>query len=188
MFPSLFRVKVQLINREKQENPDVTHIQQLSQLAKHIYDSNLFPPYATGNESPGRDMARLLGLHSLYHLCQIVLLCPLVSLFSGRRGIAGDSTQGYAQTITKHAIYHGQLIRDYIARKQDISKLSSHVGFASFVSTSIILTLLRSRARRHQHEHTRDHVSHAIVTLIQDSIDILSILQTFWEPLQPMVS
>ncbi|EGU79870.1 hypothetical protein FOXB_09632 [Fusarium oxysporum f. sp. conglutinans Fo5176] len=156
-------------------------------LAKDIYQSSQFPPYVTGNEGTGRDIARLLGLHSLYHLCQIVLLCPLVSLFSGRRGITGEGTQNHAQTITKHAIHQGHLIRDYIAKKQDISKLSSHVGFASFVSTSIILTLLRSRARRHRDdENTRDHVSHTLVTLIQDSIDILSILQTFWEHLEPM--
>ncbi|EXA36739.1 hypothetical protein FOVG_12625 [Fusarium oxysporum f. sp. pisi HDV247] len=180
-------VKIQLINRDKQESPDVTHILHLSSLAKDIYQSSQFPPYVTGNEGTGRDIARLLGLHSLYHLCQIVLLCPLVSLFSGRRGITGEGTQNHAQTITKHAIHHGHLIRDYIARKQDISKLSSHVGFASFVSTSIILTLLRSRARRHRDdENTRDHVSHTLVTLIQDSIDILSILQTFWEHLEPM--
>ncbi|KAG7409319.1 hypothetical protein Forpe1208_v011525 [Fusarium oxysporum f. sp. rapae] len=180
-------VKVQLINRGKQENPDVTHILHLSCLAKDIYDSSQFPPYITGNEGTGRDVARLLGLHSLYHLCQLVLLCPLVSLFSGRRGITGEGTQNHAQTITKHAIHHGQLVRDYISRREDISKLSSHVGFASFVSTSIILTLLRSRARRHHDDgYARDHVSHALVTLIQDSIDILSILQTFWEHLEPM--
>ncbi|KAF5629787.1 fungal transcriptional regulatory [Fusarium tjaetaba] len=157
-------------------------------LAKDIYDSSQFPPYTTGNESTG-NIARLLGLHSLYHLCQIVLLCPLVSLFSGRRGIAGATTQTHAETIIKHAIHHGHLIRDYLTRRQDVSKLSSHVGFASFVSTSIILTLLRSRARRHHADgNTRDHVSHALVTLIQDSIDILSILQTFWEHLEPMTS
>ncbi|KAF5640183.1 Zn(2)-Cys(6) zinc finger domain protein [Fusarium sp. NRRL 25303] len=156
-------------------------------LAKEIYESSHFPAYVTANEGVGRDIARLLGLHSLYHLCQIVLLCPLVSLFSGQRGIAGERTQSHAQTIAKHAIHHGHLIRDYIAKQQDVSKLSSHVGFASFVSTSIILTLLRSRARRHHEDgHTRDHVSQALVTLIQDSIDILSILETFWEHLEPM--
>ncbi|KAF5683512.1 fungal transcriptional regulatory [Fusarium denticulatum] len=181
-------VKIQLINRDKQESPDVTQILHLSSLAKVIYDSSQFPPYVTDNESSG-NIARLLGLHSLYHLCQIVLLCPLVSLFSGRRGIAGETTQNHAETIIKHAIHHGHLIRDYITRRQDVSKLNSHVGFASFVSTSIILTLLKSRARRHHDDgNTRDHVSHALVTLIQDSIDILSILQTFWEHLEPMTS
>ncbi|KAF5594951.1 fungal transcriptional regulatory [Fusarium pseudocircinatum] len=181
-------VKIQLLNRHKQESSDVTQILHLSSLAKDIYDSSQFPPYVTGNESTG-NIARLLGLHSLYHLCQIVLLCPLVSLFSGRRYIAGEATQNHAETIIKHAIHHGHLIRDYITRRQDVSKLSSHVGFASFVSTSIILTLLRSRARRyHDDGNTRDHVSHALVTLIQDSIDILSILQTFWEHLEPMTS
>ncbi|SCV52023.1 uncharacterized protein FFB14_12369 [Fusarium fujikuroi] len=180
-------VKIQLINRDKRESPDVTRVLHLSSLAKEIYESSHFPAYVTGNEGVGRDIARLLGLHSLYHLCQIVLLCPLVSLFSGQRGIAGEKTQSHAQTIAKHAIHHGHLIRDYIAKRQDISKLSSHVGFASFVSTSIILTLLRSRARRHHDDgHTRDHVSQALVTLIQDSIDILSILETFWEHLEPM--
>ncbi|VTT58041.1 unnamed protein product [Fusarium fujikuroi] len=180
-------VKIQLINRDKRESPDVTRILHLSSLAKEIYESSHFPAYVTGNEGVGRDIARLLGLHSLYHLCQIVLLCPLVSLFSGQRGIAREKTQSHAQTIAKHAIHHGHLIRDYIAKRQDISKLSSHIGFASFVSTSIILTLLRSRARRHHDDgHTRDHVSQALVTLIQDSIDILSILETFWEHLEPM--
>lgn len=188
IFHLLSRVKIQLLNRHKREDPDVAQILHLSSLTKDIYDSSQFPPYVTGNESTG-NIARLLGLHSLYHLCQIVLLCPLVSLFSGRRGIAGETTQNHAETIIKHAIHHGHLIRDYIVRRQDISKLSSHVGFASFVSTSIILTLLRSRARRHRGDgNTRNHVSHALMTVIQDSIDILSILQTFWEHLEPMVS
>lgn len=135
-----------------------------------------------------RDLARLLGIHSLYHLCQISLLCPLVSLFSGRRDYPEDGTRGRAETITKHVVRHGQLIRDYIFRKQDISRLNCHVGFAIYVSTSIILTLLRSRARRHQHdEQARPHVSHELSKLVQDSIDTLCILQCFWKPLQPMV-
>ncbi|KAF5550760.1 hypothetical protein FMEXI_3719 [Fusarium mexicanum] len=42
-------------------------------------------------------------------------------------------------------------------------------------------------ARRHHDDGiTRSHVSQALATLIQDSIDILRILQTFWEHLEPM--
>ncbi|KAF4335471.1 fungal transcriptional regulatory [Fusarium beomiforme] len=134
-------VKIQLLNRGKKGDPD-TKIEHLAKMAKDIYESSQFPPYNTGNEDACQDLARLLGLHSLYHLCQIVVLCPLVSLFSCRRGNQGDS-RGHAEDITKHAIRHGQLIRDYI-------------------------------------------ISHALLTLIQDSIDILSILQTYWVALEPM--
>ena len=126
-----------------------------------------------------KDHARLLGLHSLYHLCQIVVLCPLVSLFSGRQVIPGDSedqTRANAETVTQHAIRPGQLIRDYISRSKDISKLSPLVGFASFVATSIFLALLRVQARLHRdNQEEPAPVSHLWLVLIHDTIDMFGI-------------
>lgn len=186
------RARIQILSRTSQEEPDIVWIERLSAIAKQIYESSQFPPWSTGKDTISKDHARILGLHSLYHLCQMVVLCPLVSLFSGRQAKPGDSreqTRANAEIMTKHAIMHGQLIRDYIVGRGDISKLSPLVGFAGFVATSIFLTLLRSGARRHQdRQEGLVQTSHQLLVMIQDTIDILSILQTFWEPLRPMVS
>ncbi|KAI0010975.1 hypothetical protein F4779DRAFT_616042 [Xylariaceae sp. FL0662B] len=183
--------RIQVLSRTNQEKPDIAGIQSLSGLARRIYESSQFPPYTTGGETVPKDYARLVGLNSLYHLCQMVVLCPLVSLFSGRQVNPGDSehtSRAHAEIVTKHALQHGQLIRDYVAGRHDISKLSPLVGFASFVATSIFLTLLRSRARRHRDEQEGPaQIYRRLLRLIQDTIDVLTILKVFWEPLEPMV-
>jgi hypothetical protein len=160
-------------------------------MAKHIYESPQFPPYKIGSQTTDTDHARLLGLHSLYYLCQMVSRCPLVSLFSGRPldpEHSREKSRVHAEIARNQAISHSQLIRDYLSRGRDISKLSPLVGFASFVAASIFTTLLRSAARRRQITEQRPmQISKQLLGPIHDVLDILSSLQAFWEPLKPMV-
>lgn len=160
-------------------------------MAKHIYESPQFPQYKISSEITDSDHARLLGLHSLYYLCQMVSRCPVVSLFSGRPLDPEHSREKgrvHAEIASKHAISHSQLIRDYLSRGRDISKLSPLIGFASFVAASIFITLLRSAARRRQiRDQGPMQISKQLLGFIQDTLDILSSLQEFWEPLKPMV-
>ncbi|RGP81424.1 fungal transcriptional regulatory [Fusarium longipes] len=178
-------VRVQIMTRNSRSQPNILEIEHLSHLAKGIYESTHFPTFPARAEVTEHQTG-VLGLHSLYHMCQIIVLCPLVSLFSGRNvnnGHPSDNTRIHAESVTKHALSHCKLIHDYVAAKSDISKLSPLVGFGSFVATSILLTLLKSRARRHQ---DKAKVSQSLLRMIQDTVDILNILQTYWEPLEQM--
>lgn len=185
-----------MLSKDDSTHSDLAEIENLSTSAKRIYSSSTFPSYPTLGEALSADDAKLLGLHSIYHLCQMVLLCPLISLFSGRRldpefdsGTSNESVRTHAEIVTKHAVLHGQLIRHYIYRGCDVTKLTPLVGYASFVAASILVALVKSETRRH-----RDRcdgimqASDQLLDLIKDTLDLLSVLQVFWEPLESMVS
>ena len=184
------RARIQVLTRDN--TTDLVEIENLSAAADRLYHSDTFPSFASLVTVASEDNARLLGLHSIYHLCQMVLLCPLISLFSGRQlspAPSRESTRSYAETITRHAINHGQLIRQYINRACDVTKLSPLVGFSSFVATSILVSLVKSETRRHRNRQSgRMQISSRMLDLVKGSLDVLDVLEVFWVPLRPMVS
>ncbi|KAJ4188859.1 hypothetical protein NW755_006355 [Fusarium falciforme] len=117
--------------------------------------------------------------------------CPLVSLFSGQPqdpGVSRDRTRVNAEVVCKHALMHCMLIRDYVSREGDITRLSSLVGFASFVATSILLALARSEARRRGNEDGLIQASNQFLQLMQDTMNLLDVLKIYWQPLVLMAT
>lgn len=179
---------------------EVSQIELLSSRARQLYDSATFPALdVRGNmnsQEPGWDHARLAGLHSLYHLVQMVLLCPLVSVFSGRQQQSGDMSDAdagrhKAGTVIEHAGAHRRLIQDFLRESRDVTRITPLMGFACFVAASILLTAVKSKLRRGEsvgRRHSDLDASILQVSIVlRDTLDILETLQTFWEPLKAMV-
>ncbi|KAH7006775.1 hypothetical protein EDB80DRAFT_777500 [Ilyonectria destructans] len=182
--------RVQVLVRYRSKNADLPQVEALSAAANRVFDPQRFPPSFGGGRTPGKDSARLLGLHSLYHLCRMVLLCPLVSLFSGRRQEAATVTNNAradAEIVAQHALVHCRLIREYILTPCDMSKISPLTAFASFVAASILLMLAKSSIRRSQ--DAQEELTQTLLQLsvfVQDTFSVLDTLQTYWKPLGPM--
>jgi hypothetical protein len=179
---------------------EVSQIELLSSRARQLYDSATFPTLdVRGNmnsQEPGWDHARLVGLHSLYHLVQMVLLCPLVSVFSGWQRQSGDMSDAdagrhKAGTVIEHAGAHRRLIQDFLRESRDVTRITPLMGFACFVAASILLTAVKSKLRRGEpvgRRHSDLDASILQVSIVlRDTLDILETLQTFWEPLKAMV-
>ena len=135
--------------------------------------------------------SRLLGLHSLYHLCRMTLLCPQVSIFSGRpqpESSPKDDAPARAQVIITHAVAQSQLVRDYLSKSGDISTISPLTGFSSFVSASTLLNAAKSWVSRTQpaDDASRNGLFE-VLTIISETLSLLEVLQTYWATLRPMV-
>ncbi|KAF2010174.1 hypothetical protein BU24DRAFT_467649 [Aaosphaeria arxii CBS 175.79] len=182
--------RVQVIVRRDIVGPSTSQLKTLAATAKHLFNPQQLSPSFADNGSQVQDHARLLGMHSLYHLCRMVALSPLVTIFSGRRlptERVESTTRAYAEAVADHALQHCQLVHAYVLKSHDITKISSLTAFASFVATSILATLVKSRIRRH-HDMPNDfnQMLRQVLIFLRDSVDILDILQLTWEPLRPM--
>lgn len=174
-------------------DPHIPEVEALSATADRIYKSYQYhPSFGRRGGPPTLDDAKLLGLHSLYHLCRIVLLCPLVSLFSGHRQQAptvADNGPANAAIVAEHALLHCRLIREYILASCDIRKISPLTAFASFVASSVLLTLVKSSRRRCPGAHGESRRTLLQLSrYVRDTSNVLTILQMYWLPLRPMVS
>ncbi|KAF5009693.1 hypothetical protein FDECE_4102 [Fusarium decemcellulare] len=184
----LERARVQVMARHKPAMPDIPQIEALSTTANRIYEPHRhsFPTFGHRDGLPSKDDIKRLGLHSLYHLCQMVLLCPLVSLFSGHRQHETrieNNARVNAKVVAQHALQHCQLIRKYIAASSDLSKITPLTAFGSFVAASLLITLLKS-SKRPQEESRRTFLH--LARFVQDTSGVLDILQIYWKPLGPM--
>lgn len=171
---------------------DVSQLKALFAAADRVFSPERFPAPYFGHRATTQEDVGLLGLHSLYHLCRMVSLCPLVAVFSGRHRVAdtASSARANAAVVAEHALLHCRLMHDYVlpSKSRDITKISSLTAFACFVATSILLTLITARARRAR--TARDDLGqtyHQVLMFVRDTLGILDSLQTFWEPLRPMV-
>lgn len=173
--------------------PGDPEIEMLSGSASQIYESSTFPPYFSTLGKSTRDNARLLDLHSLYHLCQMVLHCRTVPLFSGRLGkptFSPESIQKTAATVVWHATMQSRLVDDYLSKGCDVTKISPMVAFASFIAASVLAIIIKSQrlAGKERSDEQAERYSNTALGWIQDAVDLLNVLQEFWQALRPTVS
>ncbi|KAJ0126544.1 Uncharacterized protein HZ326_30356 [Fusarium oxysporum f. sp. albedinis] len=185
-----YRSKIQILVKQRPENLKITELEELSAAASRIYGSHeYFPSFG---RTPIKSDSQLLGLHSLYHLCRMVVISPLVSLFSGRRQSIPtivDNGPANAAIVAQHALQHCRMIREYMSSSYDLTKVTPLIAFASFVATSLILTLIQSSKHRCHAEEAESRRTLAQISLYaQDTCHLLTTLQTYWYPLRSMVS
>ncbi|KAF9785576.1 hypothetical protein IL306_005743 [Fusarium sp. DS 682] len=120
----------------------------------------------------------------------MTLLCPLVSIFSGRpqpENSPKDDAPAKAQVIITHAVAQAQLVRDYLSKSGDISTVSPLTGFSSFVSASTLLNAAKSWVSRTQpSDDASRNVLYKVSTIISETLNLLEVLQTYWVALRPM--
>ncbi|KAI3571528.1 hypothetical protein IWW34DRAFT_898113 [Fusarium oxysporum f. sp. albedinis] len=180
--------KIQILVKQRPENLKITELEELSAAASRIYGSHeYFPSFG---RTPIKSDSQLLGLHSLYHLCRMVVISPLVSLFSGRRQSIPtivDNGPANAAIVAQHALQHCRMIREYMSSSYDLTKVTPLIAFASFVATSLILTLIQSSKHRCHAEEAESRRTLAQISLYaQDTCHLLTTLQTYWYPLRSM--
>ncbi|KAF5266282.1 hypothetical protein FOXYS1_2879, partial [Fusarium oxysporum] len=181
--------KIQILVKQRPENLKITELEELSAAASRICRSHeYFPSFG---RTPIKSDSQLLGLHSLYHLCRMVVISPLVSLFSGsRQGIPTivDNGPANAAIVAQHALQHCRMIREYMSSSYDLTKVTPLIAFASFVATSLILTLIQSSKHRCHDEETESRRTLAQISLYaRDTCHLLTTLQTYWYPLRSML-
>ncbi|KXJ85491.1 hypothetical protein Micbo1qcDRAFT_180795, partial [Microdochium bolleyi] len=160
--------RVQILVRHASTPPDVAQFEALTAKTQDVYSAASFPATRprSGGTADSSDHARLVGLHSLYHLCRMVLLCPLVALFSGHQhqhqqqeqeqqpsaaAAAAHAVRSKAETAVEHALAQHRLVREYTAAAAggDATRISPLTAFASFVSASILLTAVKPELSSH---------------------------------------
>ncbi|KAH7027169.1 uncharacterized protein B0I36DRAFT_432508 [Microdochium trichocladiopsis] len=155
--------RVQILVRHSSTPPDVAQFEALTAKTQDVYSAASFPAARprSGGTADSSDHARLVGLHSLYHLCRMVLLCPLVAMFSGHQhqqqhqqpsaAAAAHTVRSKAETAVEHALAQHRLVREYAAAAAggDATRISPLTLFASFVSTSILPTAAKPEVSSH---------------------------------------
>ena len=184
------RARAQILLRQSHSSIKALDLETLSSTVHHLYLSETFPKIDNDGAKQGSN--RLLGLHSLYHLCQMILLCPLVSIFSGQPqsdGSPQEDAPAKARVILSHAIEQARLVRGFLARSGDISTISPLTGFSSFVSASTLLNAAKSWMSRIQPEDvSAGNGLYEISNILSETLDLLDTLQIYWTSLRPTVS
>ncbi|RYP08013.1 hypothetical protein DL764_002159 [Monosporascus ibericus] len=82
---------------------------------------------------------------------------------------------------------HAGLLQLYLSREGDMTQTSPMIGFAGFVSASILVILAKSQKKRWA--ANADRQAKHLVPLagwVRDAIDVLDVLGVFWERLQTL--
>ncbi|KAI5457057.1 hypothetical protein BGZ63DRAFT_82703 [Mariannaea sp. PMI_226] len=175
--------KVQLVASQSFTDLDDVEVARLAGVATRIYQSKSFPRQIT-SESENLELVMLL--HSLYHLCQIVLHSSRVPLFSGHQSnqhIPQEVVNSSAEAVLQHAKCEAYLLGDYLARAPDLMKLCPVVGFAAFVAGWVFVLCAKSQQHR--------NISFTDINLADsrwtDSIkEILDTIKMYFQPLTPL--
>ncbi|GJC89577.1 hypothetical protein ColLi_12415 [Colletotrichum liriopes] len=185
------RAKVQDIVERKLEDPEHPELQRLAEAVTRASKSETFPAYPSKFANDDTNQVNVVAVHSLYHMCQVVLHSSTVPLFSGKPRRSTEAIQSVwkaADITVRHAISHAQLLREHLKGRGDFTRINPVTGFTGFISASVLLAVLKCQDRRRGNTNHFGAQLEFFAVWIQDAIHVLEILGAFWDRLRPLIT
>lgn len=182
------RAKVQTLVVDPSYVPSAEELENLASLSDQVKDSVTFPILPDLYKKSSRDDALIVFVHSVYHLCQMVIHSAILRRSSP--GSVGshelpDALKRSVEAALAHANHVGILLKQYFDHDCDSTRLGPFVGYAAYIATCILVAFstVSTRHSSSQHIKLRKRECELVVPMMK-MIDSLAV---FWKPLSKLV-
>ena len=182
------RAKVQTLVVDPSSDPPIEKSEDLASLSDQLKDSVSFPILPDVYKKSTQDDALIVLVHSVYHLCQIVIHSAVLRRFSS--GFVGSrelpsALKRSVEAALANANHIGVLLRQYLENDRDSTRLGPFVGYAAYIATCIFVAFSTVSTRHSSARHVK--LQEREVELVAPMIEMIDSLAVFWKPLSKLV-